>query len=154
MKVYRYLTEEELNKILLKDSSGLGSCYVSTRFIKRLANNFRYQKGEKYLHFFKNKADMKRIRRIRREHDKYFNRDLVYYYCTFDIHPTVLFFAAGKGWYNNYDENGRRTMKTTTVREYAIKTKHFNPDWLIEYVRDDVKNDEHIEVYSRDDTIK
>lgn len=137
MKVYRYLSEEELNKILSGDTKDLGRCY--TIFIvnkKKVVSTFNYEKGEKYLHFFRKKEDMERIRRIHRGNDNVNNVKRQYYYCTFDIHPTILWFAAGKGFYNNYDENDKRVKGITPVKEYAIKTKHFNPNWLVEYVKD------------------
>lgn len=137
MRVYRYLSEEELNKILSRDTADLGTKGVRRR---PLANTFKYNKKERYLHFFKNSEDMRKIKNIRMRHDKKNNKKTKYYFCTFEIHPTVLFFAAGTGFY----AEGRIPGEIGVVREYAIKTKHFNPDWLIEYVRDDVKNDEHV----------
>jgi len=137
MRVYRYLTESELNNMLAKNYDKLGRCFINTRKIKdRLANTFRYKGGEKYLHFFKDKESMERIKRIRMDQNKANGITLTYYYCEFEINPIVLFFAAGKGFYNEYDENGNRTAKISEVREYAVKAKHFNRDWLVDYVKD------------------
>lgn len=124
MRVYRYLSEQELNKILNHDVESLGHEFNKNR--KNYLNNHHYKKGVKYLHFFKEFDDMQEIKNL------YKNIEGKFYYCSFDIPRLVLFFAAGQGFYapKGYDYD------FSVMTEYAIRTDKFNPQWLHSYTLD------------------
>lgn len=126
MRVYRYLSEKELNTILHGDVTTLGAEFYSKKKNREFCNNHHYKKDVKYLHFFKNFEDMQEIKQVYKEYKGNF------YYCTFDIPKLVLFFAAGKGFYapKGYDYD------FTVMTEYAIRTDKFNPQWLHSYSLD------------------
>lgn len=131
MRVYRYLSEDELNNMKDGNVSDLGRdggfIKIAQRKYKMKLNTHRYAIGEKYLHFFKSLSDIEYIRQERRNYTGNF------YFAEFEIPPLVLFFAAGKGFYTSlhgYDNF------TDSVSEFAIKSKHFNPDWLVGYTLD------------------
>ena len=126
MRVYRYLSEQELNKFLSGDTSTLGAEFYSKKKSKEFCNNHHYKKDVKYMHFFKEFDDMQQIKQLYKEYNGNF------YYCSFDIPRLVLFFAAGKGFYEpkGYD------FDFTVMKEYAIRTDKFNPEWLHSYTLD------------------
>ena len=131
MRVYRYLSEPELNNMISGKTSELGQdgtfIKIAQRKYKTKLNTHRYVSGEKYLHFFKSLSDIEYIRQERRDYTGNF------YFAEFEIPPLVLFFAAGKGFYSSlhgYD------CFTESVSEFAVKSKNFNPDWLVGYTLD------------------
>lgn len=131
MKVYRYLSETELNNILAGNTQELGGNFINKRMVlkkyKVKVNNHRYNPKEKYLHFFKNFSDIEHIREERRYYEDNF------YFAEFEIPALVLFFAAGKGYYNSL--HGYDTF-VDSVTEYAVLAKNFNPNWLVGYTLD------------------
>ena len=131
VKVYRYLSESELNNMLNGNTSELGKSFHSKKIMERKyhirINNHHYNPNEKYLHFFKKLSDIEYIRQERRAYEEN------YYFAEFEIPLTVLFFAAGKGYYNSL--HGYETL-IENVPEYAVKAKHFNTSWLVSYTLD------------------
>ena len=131
MKVYRYLREKELNNILNGKVDEIGNTYSNKN-----SNNFNYAPNKKYLHFFKNVADLNHIRKIKIGNiNEGVYKYSTFYYCAFEIPKLVLFFAAGKGFYTSsgYD------VDHVSAREYAILVDNFNPQWLQSYVKDNLK---------------
>lgn len=126
MKIYRYLSEDELNNIINGNVDCIGA------YFKRgtLVNTHQYIEDEKYLHFFKYKQSMAEIRNLYRSFKKPF------YFCEFEVPKLVLFFAAGKGYYLNH---GYKDFENA-VTEYAIKVVNFKPSWLKSFVLDKDKN--------------
>lgn len=131
MKVYRYLSEKELNNILQGNTGQIGGFYANKRFNimgnKTKVNNHRYNPKERYLHFYKNISDIEHIR----NELKLFEGN--FYFAEFEVPALVLFFAAGKGYYNTmhgYD------YFFESIKEYAVKVKNFNPNWLMSYTMD------------------
>lgn len=124
MKVYRYLSKTELNNILNGNIDKLGNEFSHSKIARM--NTHKYKKGEKYLHFFKDKESITNIRKLHK------NSNADFYICTFEIPKLTLFFGAGKGFYApcGYD------LDFNYETEFAIKTKHFNPKWLKDYVLD------------------
>lgn len=120
MKVYRFLLEDELNKIINNETSRLGSVYNAKK-PKNLYNTFRYKQGVKYLHFFKNKKDCVLAKRI------HINNPQKAYICTFDIPAFFLLIHSGTGYYppHGYD------LDHESVREFAIESSTFNTKWLV-----------------------
>ncbi|MBE7075260.1 MAG: hypothetical protein E7376_04710 [Clostridiales bacterium] len=118
MLVYRRLSKSEFLNI----KTGL-KCHLGTECSKsKLANNHKYKKGVKYLHFFKNKGDVYRIR-------QYQTKPVPYYICTFNIPNKILEKCKGRG---KYDAGGY-DYATTWVTEYAINVDDFDCNWLIEH---------------------
>ena len=89
-----------------------------------MSNTFkrRYKKGEKYLHFFKEKKSMQEIKKIKNNDDKN------YYYCTFDIPIHILLKGIGTGYY----ESSGYDVMYKELREFIINVKEFNPKWFID----------------------
>lgn len=131
VKVYRYLSETELNNILSGKTEELGSSFHAKKIIEKKyntrINNHRYNPAEKYLHFFKKFSDIEHIRQERRHYEENF------YFAEFEIPKLVLFFAAGKGYYNTL--HGYDSF-TESISEYAVMVKNFNPEWLVGYTLD------------------
>jgi len=120
MKVYRFLFEDELKKILNKETTKIGSVYNAKKS-KILYNTFRYKEGVKYLHFFKDKKDCVLARNLHSDNTQ------KAYICTFDIPTIFLLVHSGTGYYppHGYD------MDYESVREFAIKSSSFNTKWLV-----------------------
>ena len=59
MKVYRYVTEKELNYIIKGEFNKIGKEYYKSPF-----NTHKYKSGVKYIHFLKNKEDISLVRTI------------------------------------------------------------------------------------------
>ena len=120
MKVYRYLSEDELNAIQSGELDKIGNEF-SREFFKQ-TNNHKYKKGVKYLHFFKNKEDIKYIQKYYR---KYFG---TFYTCTFDIPLKTLLKGMGKAKYN---EGSGYDLYVVKKREFIVPVSEFKPEWLI-----------------------
>ncbi len=134
MLVYRYLSENELNNIKAGKVENIGKI-MNTEYIRQnKLNTHHYRADTKYLHFFRNKDDIRLIK------PEYYGIKCPFYYCTFDIPRAVLFFARGYGRYipSGYD------VDYYTVREYAIPTTAFDPKWLVSAKLDKDK-DKHFE---------
>ena len=129
MRVYRYLTSEELDNILQGKLDDVGGNYYG------MENNFSYKRNCKYLHFFKGLSDIEYIRKLKKwrvERGDYEPVD--FYVCEFDIPLVVLMLSAGKGVYNKTDEN----PKGTRAREFAVNAKNVKAKWLKSYIKDDL----------------
>ena len=131
MKVYRYLSEEELNLIKQGNVQGLGREFDKKDYKRQ--NNHRYKSGVKYMHFYKNKES---IEHIRREYFQLLMQGHKFYFCSFDIPGVVLIKHRGKG---HYDGSGYDTMGGVDSVEYAIPVEDFSPSWLRQSILDDNK---------------
>ena len=124
MKVYRYLPEKELNQILSGDKN-VGSFFEHQK--DSISNTHHYKKGEKYLHFFKNKNNIAKIKQY------YKTVNVNWYICEFDIPIKHLFTHFGIGYYDEWFGYDQIIHK---VIEYAVPAKEFNPSWLKSYSLD------------------
>lgn len=125
MKVYRYLSKKELMLILSGDKTCLGKEFNDEKY--RKINNHKYKKGVKYLHFFKNKKDIKLIQNECRK----FKRE--FYICEFDIPIMTLLFNSG---YGVYDSSGY-DYDFIKAKEFAIPVEKFETCWLTNYEKDE-----------------
>lgn len=120
MKVYRYVSQDELNLMLKEDNQNLGN-FFRRKFFNR-PNDHKYKKGEKYLHFFENLDDLFLIQ------VEYKNVPQNFYICEFDIPSNLL--LKGHGYYLNphgYDDHPIK------VKEYILPSKKFSCLWLKQY---------------------
>ena len=129
MRVYRYLTEEELNNILGDRCDNIGGKYYG------MQNSFRYDKKSRYIHFFKNLSDIQYIRALKKwriERGDYLPTD--FYICEFNIPAIILMLSEGEGVYcvSDSQPNGIK------VKEFAIKNSIFKSRWMNRYVKDDI----------------
>lgn len=126
MKVYRYLSQIELDSILEGNIEQIGTEYDNDIF--KNINTHRYKKGIKYLHFYKNKQDIRHIQRINKATTRY-----DYYICEFDIPLLVIMQGRGYGKYNS----GKRGKPLEQVVEFKMPAKKLRPDYLISYTLDE-----------------
>lgn len=126
MKIYRYLSVDELNNIINGNVDCIGAYFKRATPV----NTHHYMEDEKYLHFFKYKQSMDEIRSLYRLYKKPF------YFCEFEVPKLVLFFAAGKGYYQSH---GYKDFENA-VTEYAVRVANFKPKWLKSYVLDKNRN--------------
>ena len=122
MKVYRYLSEEELAHILKNETDKIGAEYNNS---KLTCNNHRYRQGVKYLHFFKHKVSIKYLKMQM----KFISP---YYICEFNIPLRVLAKGVGKGY---YDIGGMEYI-IISQREFIVPAKDLKKEWLIGYKQD------------------
>ena len=120
MKVYRIMTERELNNILAENYAEIGSCYNNKSY--KGSNNHHYKKNIKYLHFFKYKSSLSYM-------EQYLRKSYQYYVCCFDIPYSVLIKGLGKG---NYELPGMDYL-TISQREYIVPSLSMKKQWLISY---------------------
>ncbi|MBQ7351792.1 MAG: hypothetical protein IJW59_02860 [Clostridia bacterium] len=118
MKVYRYMSESELQNLQAENYSELGSKYDKS-LMKRV-NSHSYKKGVKYLHFFKNKEDVFRICSLKNDSPENF------YVGEFDIPIYILIQGIGKGY---YDCKGC-DIGLDEVVEFKMPTKYMNKKYL------------------------
>ena len=135
MKVYRYLSQTELDAFLSKDISSIGCEYDKNDGYKRI-NNHRYKDGVKYLHFFKDKEDCQRVRTL---HE---GKPVEFYIAEFDIPITVLALHLGQGRYNTrgFSED------IESVREFAIPASKIKARYLLSYTRDEAHHSALMEI--------
>lgn len=132
MRVYRYLTEEELNNILQGDTDNIGGKYYG------MDNTFKYKKDHKYIHFFKKLSDIKYIRALKKwriEQGHYPATD--FYVCAFDVPAIILMLSSGEGVYYRSDDH----LNGVRVKEYALPNRLIKTQWLKAYVRDDLSRE-------------
>ena len=137
MKVYRYLSQIELDNFLSGNLTEVGTTYNPKDGYKRI-NNHRYKEGVKYLHFFKHKEDCRRVR---------FNSEgkpVDFYVAEFDVPITVLALHMGSGRYN---ARGYIT-DIESVREFAIPASKIKARYLLSYTRDEAHHSAMEEVES------
>lgn len=125
MKVYRYLSEEELKHILKNENNQIGASYSS----KLACNNHKYRFGVKYLHFFKHKDSIKYLKSQMK-----FIRP--YYICEFNIPLKVLSKGVGKGYY----DVGGMDYITISQREFIVPANEMKKEWLVSYKQDSLDN--------------
>lgn len=126
MKVYRYLSQVELDYILEGNIELIGTEYDNDIF--KDINSHRYKKGVKYLHFYKNKKDIRHIQRMNKATTR-----LDYYICEFDIPLLVIMQGWGYGKYNSY----RRSVPFEQVVEFKMPATKLKPDYLKSYTLDE-----------------
>lgn len=126
MKVYRYINEVELNKILSGDIQGLGNVFRKNGVMPVRRNSLRYKADEKYLHFYKRYDGM--------QFSRYRYKQLPgnFYFCTFNIPIIQLITHQGEGYYETkgYDED------VHVEQEFTIPAHKFKPEWLVKYELD------------------
>lgn len=127
MRVYRYLSHEELKNILRNNVENIGSYFSNG---KPKANTHHYNPNERYIHFYKSAADMQDIRAIYRNYDNDF------YFCSFEIPNSILFIRKGKGFYpaHGFQED------VCTLTEYAIPVSIFKSEWISGFIHDNERN--------------
>ena len=118
--MYRYVSKKEL-ELMETAPEQIGREFSN----QKSCNTFYYEKGQRYLHFFKNKRDVDLIR------SSYKGSGEKYYICTYNAPSIYLFFHLGKGYYQS--ANGRAK---TSATEFAIQSRYFNPDWLCKVEED------------------
>lgn len=126
MKVYRYLSQNELDSIISNNTSSIGGEYTQNEEYRRI-NNHRYKSGIKYLHFFKHKNDCQRVGFISD------GKDVDFYIAEFNIPTIILIRYIG---YGKYDNRGYGDIEK--VLEFAIPASKFKSKYLRSYVRDEV----------------
>ena len=122
MKVYRILTEQELNNLLAENYAEIGSYYNNKSY--KPSNNHHYKKDIKYMHFFKHKSSLSYM-------EQYLNKAYQYFICCFDIPYSVLIKGIGKG---NYELSGMDYL-TISQREYIVPSKCMKKEWLVSYIK-------------------
>lgn len=127
MRVYRYLSHEELKNILRGNVDNIGSYFSNG---KQKANTHHYNANERYIHFYKSAADMQDIRSIYRSYDNDF------YFCSFEIPISLLFACKGKGFYpaHGFEED------VCTLTEYAVPVSSFKSEWLSGFIHDNERS--------------
>lgn len=127
MKVYRYLSQKELDLILANDTSSIGCEYSKDEEYSRV-NNHKYKTGVKYLHFFRHKKDCGRVTFIS-DHE-----DIDFYVAEFNIPFTTLIRYRGYGRYNKqtYSDD------LVDVVEFALPVSKFKPRYMLSYALDEI----------------
>ncbi|MBE7076504.1 MAG: hypothetical protein E7374_01265 [Clostridiales bacterium] len=124
MKVYRYLTREELEFIISGRLEEIGREYSIANFHE--INTHKYKDGIRYLHFFWNKDSIK----LAQDLHKY--DPFTYYICTFNIPSHLLIRFRGKGFYAS---SGYEFDREIAV-EFAIPVEKFKTEFLKSYTLD------------------
>lgn len=136
MVVYRVCGEKEVSKILSGcDYSRLGNNFPVSYNDK---NTHKYESGQLYLHFFKDKADILYLKDLKG-----------CYLCSYDISSEILDIYEGVGYY--YDL--LNYSKLYGILEYAIKSNELSLDYLIqiEYIKDEIDIEDYLDDPSLND---
>ncbi len=125
MKLYRYLSEEELEHIKANEIDKIGSVYNDKKSYKRI-NTHNYKKDVKYLHFYFDKREISRIEKLG------FQGSKICYICEFEIPFYVIFSHIGTG---RYDCQGY-AVPYETVYEVALPAKKMKSKYLKSFEKD------------------
>lgn len=126
--VYRFISESERIAMEKQNVQNLGEIWGK----ESSGNNHKYKKNTRYIHFINNKEDALIIYKELGSIKDYF--------CTYSIPQKILRKYAGKGFYMTSGYNFYETVK-----EYAIPTEEFNPEWLVSIKTiNEFLNEEHL----------
>ena len=120
MKLYRYLSKEELEKIQAGEIEKIGFFYNDRQKFKRV-NSHRYKKDVKYLHFYFDKKEISRIKSA-----SFKSRDICYV-CEFNIPFYVILPYIGIGVYESkgYGHQGLNLAVFHHINELMRVKFHF-----------------------------
>ena len=140
MKVYRFMSEDELKMYFNGKCAEIGSIF--SHYTGKRFNNFKYKKGMKYVHFFKRLKDVYRIKHEMCEQELKSNKR--YFIGCFDIPKTLLSYCKGKGRYViTKDDN---TKSEIYVQEYAVPASCMEEEYLVYFKREEYDDDLHWKV--------
>ena len=122
MRVYRLLSEEELNLIRNNKRHSLGKYFEGTN----VSNTFKYKAGERYMHFFFKREDCEHIRQIHKAHSLESEQNFI---AEFNIPLKRIIGHIGKGFY----ETSGYDCDYDVCYEIAIPVSIFSPSWLKGY---------------------
>ncbi len=124
MIVYRYLTNDEVNRLMYKMKFPIGEVPTA----KQLVSSRKYKRGVKYLHFFRSLDDFPTVRQLdSAQGGKFIGM--------FDIPLRVLLGGYGVGEFTGTPIEG--TDKYVAMKEYAVELKDLRSEYLIDYVYDE-----------------
>lgn len=126
MKVYRFLSEEELNLHQSGQSAEAGRCYPKNSNFR--LNSFRYKPNTRYVHFFKNLKDIKFVKQDFCEVLDENAKKLKFYIACFDIPSKVLAAGAARGRYIEASGNGM--FEETYATEYVVESAMMKREYL------------------------
>ena len=124
MKLYRYLSEKELQLILQGKLDDIGMEYSGEI---SLSNTHRYKKGKRYLHFFFRKFDCEYMKKMY-EMEKIRKQT---YIAEFKIPLKRILGHIGIGVY--YPLKGGYKYGCEEIHELSLPVEKFDPKWLIAY---------------------
>ena len=112
--VYRFVSPRELELLQNDKTQDLGTIYDG----EKVSNTHKYNKDEKYLHFFESPDQPPRV-----IHSLSKTKEFL---CEFEIEKNLLSKHKGIGFYpaQGYDED------CTRVTEFAIPVSEYSPQWL------------------------
>lgn len=122
MKVYRLLSEEELKLILEGKTSALGE-YFGDGF----SNTHKYNKRERYMHFFFKRDDCEYIKKIHGKPREGASR----FIAEFNIPLKKIIGHIGRGFY--CPKQGGYDYLYDTCYELALPVRIFSQYWLTKY---------------------
>lgn len=132
MKVYRFLSEDELKMYFSGKTAEVGHCYKNAK--NKMVNSFSYKPNTKYVHFYKRLKDIRHIKEdLFRNHKEEIENDKnpqKYYIACFDIPFKLLSRNSGKGNYIKIHE-GKGYITEESAIEYAIESKFLKEEYLI-----------------------
>jgi len=99
MKLYRYLSLDELTAIINRNLSQVGSVNLISKYSDR-NNNHKYLDDVRYLHFYFAEKEIQRITTA-----SFLDKKTKYYVCEFEIPFYHIFNNIGLGYYASKKEN-------------------------------------------------
>ena len=124
MKLYRYLSEKELQHIMTNEIDKIGSFYDSNEY--KDINTHKYKKGVKYLHFYFDKKEISKVRSLALQGRS------VCYICEFEIPFYKIFNHIGIGKYYGNGYNGTNDK----VYEVALPAHKMKREYLTSHEKD------------------
>ena len=132
MKVYRFLSEDELMMYFSGKTEEVGHCYKNAK--NKNVNSFYYKPNTKYVHFYKRLKDIRHIKEdIYRHHKDEIENDKNpkrFYIACFDIPFKLLSKNSGRGRYIKIHEDKGYVTEKSAV-EYALESKLLKEEYLI-----------------------
>lgn len=124
MKLYRYLSERELEFIKANDVHKIGSVYNDKKY--KDVNSHKYKNDVKYLHFYFSEKEISRVKSLG------FQGNNICYVCEFEIPFYVIFPYIGVGKYSGH---GYKSY-LDTVYEVALPAQKMKAKYLKKYEKD------------------
>ncbi len=125
MEVYRYISEEELNKIKADDMKTLGRIYNEGCE----SNTHKYRQDVYYVHFFKSLKNIQRIQMINQYRPGK-------YIAKFDIPFSLIIRSMGFGYYKSPKYSSGYDYLVDKVFELAVESEKLKPSYFVDAVKD------------------
>ena len=140
MKVYRFLSENELKKYFTGQTHKVGHCYERKNI--NSPNTFDYKENTRYVHFFRKLKDIKLIKQEHLNQGR-IPQNQRYFIACFDIPLKLLIASIGSGVYQDSSASGYEECPKHRAIEFAIESSKLKAEYLLYFKQEKLDRELH-----------